>query len=118
MRSPLRGGTRSKRDVGQHAEIDLAAVLHRHREPDALPRLLAQPARLQQRHLRATAAALRRPRPQIRDDRFDHPARVGLVLQVERVELGVEVFDRDPALGVWLQQARWPGLVALLQLYG
>ena len=91
-----------------------AVVARRHRQAHALLALLAQPARFEQRHLSPARRAVRRSRPQIRDRRLDDPARIPLVLQVKRIEFGVERADRHLAALAGFQQPKRPGLVRLL----
>ena len=85
-------------------------------QPDALVPLLAQPARLEQRHFRPARRATRRPRPQVCHSRLGDPARVAFVLQIEGIELGVQRVGRHATVVVRLQQLPWPCLVPPLRL--
>ena len=100
---------------GGHVDLDLehnagALRVRRHRQPRALGALLREPAGLEQRDRRPAALAADGARPQIRDGRRRHPARIPRVLQIDRIELRVKRTDVGVALRVRGQQRRRPRL--------
>ena len=107
--APLGGVAVAFRYVVLDAELHAATVGPRlHGESNALLRLLAEPARLQQGNLGPATPATDRARPQIRDRRLRDPPRVAVVLQVQRIELRVERRRRNPPVLVRLEQPRRP----------
>ncbi len=107
--APAGRGARPLGHVRFDVELDARPVrARRHRQPDALRPLLAEPARLQQRDLRAAGGVADGPRPQVRHHRLGDPARVRVLLQIERVELRVQPGRRHPSFRIRLEPPRRP----------
>ena len=86
-----------------------------HRQQHALPLLLAQPARFEQRQRGAAAFARHGTRPEVGDCRLGDPARVARVVEVVVVEFGVERVNLRDAILVNLQELRgWPARSRLI----
>ena len=82
------------------------------RQQHALVLLPAQPARLEERDLGPATAAPHGARPEPGHGRLRHPARVGVVLQVERVELRVERRRRHVSMLVGNEKPGRPGAIS------
>ena len=116
MLALLRGVSVAFGNSALDSEVDAAVVLPWvQREQHPLVLLPAEPARLEERDLGSAAAAPDGARPQTGHGRLRYPPRVGVVLQIERVELRVERSRRHVSMFVGNEKPRRPGAISRLR---